>query len=220
VGWKASGAINHELAKFNLNAKTHAKMYRQGGSGSLPEITNLEDFARNFPTLINSSQGGAVTLELITKDYGGVLPFDLQADTQLFAQQQSIMQQLAQNRDQAMEMIRDIRYIQRNSNLFHISNANDLSRYEREFNTFINAQNRSAVNCIADVYQGCKLPDVAFPSVQMPTRQAYPQGTCQKSWEWDPQISKCCQSQLTRVCLLPHENGCTAWDTKEIRVCQ
>ena len=220
VGWKASGALNQELAKFNMNARTHVKMYRQGGSGVMPEVMNLEDFARKFPTLVSSTSGGAVTLELITKDYGGVLPYDMQADTMILAQQQSVMQQLAQNRDQALEMVRDIRYMQRNANLYNIESPGVLSAAEYNLNSYINSQNRAAVSCIVDVFTGCKLPEEVFPIVTLPSRRAYLQGVCQSGWEWDTQETRCCQSQLIRTCAVSGASGCLAWDTIEERVCQ
>ncbi len=220
VGWKSSGALNHELSKFNMNARTHVKLYRQGGSGVMPEVAGLEDFARKFPTLVNATSGGAVTLELITKDYGGVEPFDVRADIMILAQQQSIMQQLAQNRDQALEMIRDIRYIQRNPNLYNIDGPTPLPVGERSLNSYINTQNRAAVNCMTDVFSGCSVPEEPFPSVVLPTRRAYDQGKCLTGWEWDPKESSCCQNQISRVCSIPSPEGCIAWELKEERACQ
>lgn len=220
VAWKASGALNQELSKFNMNARTHVKMYRQGGSGALPEVAGLEDFARKFPTLVSTTSGSSVTLELITKDYSGVLPYDVEADVALLAQQKSVMQQLAQNRDQAIEILRDIRYIQRNSNQYDIGSPDSLATSERSINQYINSQNRAAVECINNVFTGCVLPSEAFPTTTLPVRLSYPQGICSEGWEWEVEKNRCCQTQLVRSCFVRGATGCLAWETKEERVCR
>ena len=138
----------------------------------------------------------------------------------ILAQQQAILQQIAHNRDQAMALIRDVRYIQRNTNLYNITATEDLGNWDLNLNKYINSQNRAAVNCITDVFNSCRLPEDAFPNVTLPTRRAYVQGTCQIGWEWDALESRCCQTQLSRFCALPGEAGCLTWETKEERVCQ
>lgn len=221
LGWKASGKINSELSKFNMNARTHVKMYRQGGNGELPEVENLQDFARKFPVLVSGVTGAPATLELITKDYTGVLPLDLKLNSQILARQQYVMQRLAENRDQATELARDVRYIAQHPDRYLAPIHSELSVWEGSLNSYINIQNDAAVACISDVFNDCKLPDATFPVISLPARRSSSLGACHVGWNFDDVLKKCCQIASKKSCTVPDGlGGCLAWNVSDEKVCR
>ncbi|MEY3900770.1 MAG: hypothetical protein RL189_76 [Pseudomonadota bacterium] len=221
VGWKASQQINTALSNFNMNAKTHVKMYRQGGNGELPQVEDLQDFARKFPTLVSGASGAPVTLELITKDYSGVSPIDLKPNPQVLTRQQYVMQRLAENRDQASELARDLRYIAQNSNQYEELNSEQISNWEKLINIYINKQNDAAVDCMSDAFGACKMPDVSFPVIELPARIVSARTACVAGWSFDEAVKKCCQVFSEKLCTIPDGAGkCLAWSLRDEKICR
>ncbi|MEN9810373.1 MAG: hypothetical protein RLZZ488_1940 [Pseudomonadota bacterium] len=221
VGWKASQQINTALSHFNMNARTHVKMYRQGGNGELPEVENLQDFARKFPTLVSGASGAPVTLELITKDYSGVSPLSLKPNPQVLTRQQYVMQRLAENRDQATELARDLRYVLQNPTQYPELNSEQLSSWEKSINIYINNQNDAAVDCMSDAFGACKMPDVSFPAIELPARVLTTRAACGAGWSFDDVGKKCCQVFSEKICTIPDGAGkCLAWSVKDEKICR
>ena len=221
AGWKAAGDINTALAKFNMSARTQVRIYRQGGNGELPAVDSLQDYARKFPTLVQTVGGAPVTLELITKDYSGVRPLDLQFNPQLLVRQQYVMQNLAKNRDQAGELLQSVRYVQSHADNYFPAGAGELQSWDRDLTNFVNTTNDAAVECFADIFNGCKIPNVALPTVLLPPRKSNPQAGCEVGWTFDDSVKKCCTVVSRQVCAIPSGNGgCLSWKLVDEKECK
>lgn len=172
-GFQASGRVNQELSKFNQTARTQVYMFKEGGAPGLPNIENVLDYALKFDEVVQGLRGSPVTLELITSDYTGVEPIDLRRNPELLERQKTVMKRLAENRDTAVEMLNSIRYISDNLSEYDFDPAiHTFQQWEEELNIYINTMNDAAVDCFSDIFNNCRLPDNAFPSINLPKRIA------------------------------------------------
>lgn len=223
TGWKASGEVNSEMSKFNVTAKVQVKMLRLGGSGALPEVTDLQDYGRKFPVLVSAATGNPLTLELITKDYSGVEPIDSELNPALLERQQFVINDLAKNRDDAREALNTIRYIRKNSGDFQPYSPEALSASEVSLTTYLNAQNDAAVACFQDIWNSCKLPTAAFPVMVFPARRWDKNtsgGVCAPGYSWFVDDNKCCRMESKVSCAIEDGlGGCLAYQTRKEKVC-
>ncbi|MBI2603055.1 MAG: hypothetical protein HYW48_08360 [Deltaproteobacteria bacterium] len=163
-GWKASGNINQELAKFNMSARVHVKMLRFGGIGPLPDIKDLQDYGSKFGTVVSAMTGSPVTLELITKNYDGVEPFDISGYASSLTRQNRMIKQLAEAIEGAYESRRSIIYVKRNSHVFEDFDESHLSKAEVNLSRFINIYEQAVVDCFENYVNGCSIPQESYPS--------------------------------------------------------
>jgi hypothetical protein len=168
AGWKGAAEVNTAMSGFNRFSSTQVKMYKVGASAPLPEISSISTFAANFNTLISNAQGGAVTLELITKSYEGVEPIDLRPNAELLVRQRYVLEQLGRNRDIAREQLNSIRFIKTHQDHYDLSSNSSLDDAERDFAAYLNLVNDAAVSCFEDVMKSCKLPSTVLPTVNLP----------------------------------------------------
>ncbi len=220
AGWKASSNINRDLAKFNMSASVQVKMFRLGGSGSLPEIENLSDYSRKFPEIVSAVQGSPVTLELITKDYSGVTPLDHAPNPALIERQKFIVSSIAKSRDEAAEKIATIRYIKQHPDDFELHDLDQLSKADADLISFINVQNSAAVACFENIWTGCSLPNLNFPIVSIPNRKWDASNRCPVSYAWDSQNNACCRNEPKVSCEVTDAAGsCVILGSKNDKVC-
>jgi hypothetical protein len=212
LAWKAAASINQDLARFDLSSRVQVQILRVGGTGEIPEISNLDEFARSFPRLVESAGGAPVTLELVTRSYDGVEPVELRPNTEALARQERVINQLASNRDQALEAYNTILYIRRQPDLFDDTDEGALNASEESLLRYINAQYDAAVSCFADLHTGCRLPEVAFPSVSLPAR-VFAEDSCDADHTWFPERGQCCRRLIAPgECRIPGPDGtCLAW---------
>lgn len=204
TGWKASTNINQELSRYNMNARVSLTMLRKGGTGDLPEVNNLTEYARKFPTLVDHVSNDAVTLELLTKNFGGVEPIDLAINTAVLVRQERIINQIYNSVNKAEESKNTVQYIQENPSLYETFNSNELEETENKLSNFINVNYDAAVNCFEDIFDSCKLPEVPYPSVRLPKRIYLDQ----------------CRYEMVLVCTVPSENGCLAFENRREQICE
>jgi hypothetical protein len=220
AGWKASASINKELAKFNMSARVHVKMFRLGGNGSLPEVENLADYGRKFPEIVAAVNGSPVTLELITKDYSGVMPLDVAPNPALIERQKYVVNNIAKNRDEASEKLATIRYIKVHLEKFDPISTEQLNKYELDLVNYINRQHEGAVACFENIWAGCTLPQVTFPSVTIPSRKWDASNRCPRPYSWDDMGSACCRIESKVMCSLEGPTGeCIGFETRREKVC-
>ncbi len=225
AGWKASSEVSSEMAKFSMSAKVQVKMLRLGGNGALPEVSDLQDYGRKFTDLASSASGSPVTLELITKDYSGVEPIDLSLNPALLERQQFVISDLAKNRDDAREALATIRYVRKNSSNFQPYSAADLGAGEVAMTSYLNLQNDAAVACFQDIWGNCKLPESAFPQVNLPARRWERSGTtnasiCPAGYSWFVDDNNCCRLEAKVTCAMEDgAGGCLAYKTTREKVC-
>ncbi len=206
--WKAAASINEDLARFNTSARVQVRILRLGGTDELPEVQNLNDFALAFPKIVNAVNGQAVTLELISKDYTGVEPIDLKPNPLVVDRQEWILNQVAQNRDQADELYNTILYIKKNRSGFDGFDEVRLSATEKELTAYINRQFAATVDCFADIINSCQLPEVVMPTVILPAKKYSPSEMCDGGFSWHPGQKKCCRKEIIMgVCRIPGPNG-------------
>ncbi len=221
LSWKAATEVNSALQKFNLNARTHLSIYRMGGAGALPDVNDIRSFALQYPTMVSTLNHNFVTLELITKDYSGVEPVNLAPNPGLVIRQDQIINQLARDRDHALESANTIRYIKLHPQEFDLVGVSgELDRGEVQLTGYINAVNQSAVNCFADLLQGCSLPSLPFPSVVIPLRKMS-QNRCEPGFTWSQSDGKCCRMEIRSVCVAEDAEGnCLVYEERSAKVCQ
>jgi len=171
IGWKGSGELQRALSQFQLQARTRISLYRMGGVGPLPEISDLSTFAKEYPQMVDTLRQHFVTLELITKDYTGVEPLTLRPNLQLMIRQEQVIHQLAQDRDQALAWLQQIRHIQQHPLEYEEAHFETM---EAEISHYLAEVNAAAVNCFADVFHGCQLPSIPFPLVRLPRKRSLP----------------------------------------------
>jgi hypothetical protein len=205
ISWKGSGSVNFELSKFGRFASTQVKMYKVGGTSGLPDVNSIADFAGKFDTLVANAHQGAITLELLTKGYEGTEPLDLRPNAELLVRQRYVMEQLALNRDVTRENLNTVRLVKANATRYVPFDAQALDLTESKLNTHLNLINDAAVECFADVLNGCRLPEAALPSVSIPSRRSEP----------------ICRDTQVPVCVVPDGNdGCLAFEFETKQVCQ
>jgi hypothetical protein len=220
VGWKAANNASQEMAKFNMSAKIHVKVLRLGGSGPLPQISNLVDYGEKLPEIVASAGGAPVTLELITKDYSGVEPLDIKFNPELTARQFYVINAIAKNKDDAHEMLNTVRYVRKNSDLFILDSPEDIDRAELHLTEFINKQSDAAVSCFHDLWQGCRIPELAFPDVKIPKRRWEGSNQCNRSYTWSAEEKACCRVIKRMECVLVDANEqCLAHEIKKEKQC-
>jgi hypothetical protein len=220
MGWKASANINSELAKFNMAARVHVKMFRLGGNGSLPEVSNLADYGRKFSEIVSTVNGSPVTLELITKDYTGVMPLDVAPNPALIERQKYVINSIAKNRDEASEKLATIRYVKVNLEKFEPVSIEQLNKGDLDLVAYINRQNEAAVACFENIWTGCSLPQASFPGVYIPNRKWDASNRCPRTYSWDETSGACCRVESKVVCSLEGPSGeCIAYETKREKVC-
>lgn len=180
TGWKASGDINRELSKFNMNAKVHVKMIRFGGHGDLPDVGDLVDYARKFPSLVDAVSGAPVTLELITKNYKGVEPFDVSNEAPILRAQNMFINVLAERYEGALERLSTVSHIKNNPELYKAFNVNELNEHEQALNEYVNVLKSAAQKCYDKSIneESCKMPTDPSPYLQLP-KYRYPTELCE-----------------------------------------
>jgi hypothetical protein len=202
--WKGSAAINSELAKFNMNARTQVKMFRVGGTGGLPEVDDIADFGRKFSNIVASVGGSPVTLEILTKNYDGVEPLNLVTNRALTTRQEYVINTLAKNRDAAQEIANSLRAVIASPKRYEVVDSVRISEWETSIAKYLNIQNDAAVNCFEDILSGCKVPEIPFPLVTLPAKS-----------------NTACQIVPKHVCVLPGNDGqCLAYKKVQDIVCQ
>lgn len=219
VSWKASTEIASALQKFSLQARTHLSIYRMGGAGPLPDIGDIRSFALQYPTLVSTLHQHFVTLELITKDYSGVEPVNLSPNPGLLIRQDQVINQLARDRDHAVEISNTIRYIKLHPQEFSIL-PDSLDRSDVEITKYLNRVNQAAVNCFADIWNGCSVPELVFPSIAFPMRKV---GTsrCESGFVWSDSDQKCCRNEIQIVCVAEDGAGnCLLYEERSVKICQ
>ncbi len=205
AAWKGSASVNSELAKFGRFASTQVKMYKVGGGSGLPSVDSIADFAGQFDSLVSNARQGAVTLELLTKGYEGVEPLDLRPNVELLVRQRYVLEQLALNRDAARELLNSVRYVKTNTNRYEPFDSSSLEAAEGQLSGYMNTVNDAAVECFADVFSGCRLPNAVLPSVNLPFRRNLPS----------------CREVQVPVCVLPGDNdSCLAFTFENKKICK
>jgi hypothetical protein len=204
AGWKVASDINRELSKFGRFASTQMKMYVVGGNSAFPQVDSLEAFALKFNTMVNLTAQGAVTLELLTKDYDGVEPIDLKPNTELLIRQRYVMEQLGIGRDAARELLNTVLVVKSYPEKFEPVELERLNQAEREIKAYLNTINDAAVACFENVVDNCKLPVISLPSVEIP----------KKRFETN------CRSVPTPSCVLFDDQGsCISYKINNLNTC-
>ena len=218
--WQASGGVKREVSFFEKFGRSQVKIFSIGGMGKLPQVDNLSEFGEEFDEFIATLKKRSVTLELITKDYSGVEPINLVLNSKFLLKQNQIIQQLARNRDYAVEMLNTIVYIKRNSQNFIDINHKDLNQKEREVKEFININNKHVVSCFADIYAGCQIPDAIMPVLEMPMKKKSGSTGCVEGYYWHEQRKKCCRQHKVAHCQLENKQGdCDLYALENILHC-
>ena len=171
LGWKASTNINSSLAKFGKFSLMQIRILRVGANGPIPDMNSLQAYALTFPALVEAAGASPVTLELVTQSYDGVEPIDLSINVPLFLNQRKILEELAKEREMALENLSSVLYYKNNSHLFKAKiDYGKLSAYETSLRQFLNETMNAAVECFEDVQKGCKLPTHSFPYFEFPSK--------------------------------------------------
>ena len=154
--WTAAADIETSVNAFSQLGTTQIKIFRRGGRGKIPAIKNLVDLAREFANIVSRLEKNFVTLELISKNYAGVEPINLVTGSTAMLRQDLIVQQLARNNDQALEMLNTIAYIKSRPHNFEQVDYVYLDATEKITRQFININNEHVVACFDDIFNGCK----------------------------------------------------------------
>jgi hypothetical protein len=164
--------FNQKLNEINISAKTRVYIEKIGGRPGLPRIDGITDFALKFDSLV-SSLDSPVTLELLTKDYSGVEPIDLEPNLQALIRQELFLNQIAGKVESARELLSAIESVKSNLSRYKID-ADVLRRLdedERKLTSFLNVYSAAAVRCFESIFE-CTLPeDLPLPTVILPDQK-------------------------------------------------
>jgi hypothetical protein len=160
LGWKGAAKINETLQQFNQFSIVQVKQYRMGGNGELPDVENLNQYARSFPTNVVLVSSSPVTLELILKDYSGVTPFENWGDlADLFVDQRLILQDLAKDISFIKEFQNTIREVKSHPNQYNYDEIG--SALDQDTPILIDALNslyQAARQCLFKSPEDCHYP--------------------------------------------------------------
>ncbi len=203
LGWKAAGEVNKALSQFNMFSQTQVRMLRIGGTGDFPQVSDISEFARTFPTLVEATRGGApVTLSLLTKDYSGVSPVDGMPNEVALTRQRIVVERLAKMRDNAMEELRTLDFVRENRDIYRSDPGALLGQWELQLNQYLNRVMEATLACFQDIWQSCDLPtDVQMPNLAFPPRKE-------------------CESTTSESCEVVGTNGCLVFRTVTKNQCK
>ena len=198
LGWQATANINNNTNYFANFGRSQVKIFSLGGVGQLPKVNSIAEFGKEFEKFIAALKKRSVTLEIITKDYSGVEPINLTVKPKFLLRQDQIVQQLARNRDYAVELLNTITYIKRNLQDYEDVTVEYLDQKELEVKAFINTNNLHVIACFEDVFKGCQVPEIVMPTLTVPQKKP------QQSDNNDCKVVKMvdCQLHDQHVCLL------------------
>ena len=209
MGWQASTSIDDEVSTLSKFGRSQIKIYRLGGKGQFPHVRNLAEFGRKFAEFITVLGKQFVTLELVSKDYSGVEPINLVTNSKMLLKQDQIIQQLAINRDTAIEMLNTIVYVKRNVHNFVGVDSAYLDRTEKEIKEFININNAHVIACFQDVFSGCTIPTVVMPTLVVPAKKFSRSSLCADGFTWVEEKKACCLKHKAVNCQLKDDlNRC------------
>jgi|GEM_PF-1251919 len=172
-GWRGVADLNWMLGRFAGIAETRIHMIQLGGSRSFPQIDDLEEFARTYPSLVDASLSGAVNLELVTKNYGGVTPTYLAPDFKKTRGRATTIDEVARNREKVNDLRRAIDYIRGNLKFYQYDRrVHDFSRWLSELQSFEYANDDIARACLTANWDWCSIPPLhRVPEIQLPIRK-------------------------------------------------
>ena len=207
LAWRAAGDIDSSVSAFSKIGATQIKIFRRGGRGKFPEVKSLVDLAREFSNIVSLLDKNFVTLELVSKNYAGVEPIDIVTGSTAMLRQDLIVQQLARNNDQAIEMLNTITYIKSNQHKFEAVDIAYLDANEKLVREFININNEHVVACFDNIFGGCKVPEIVLPSFNAPPRVSRGNALCAEGFSWSERQQSCCQENKQIVCEFVTSSG-------------
>lgn len=207
LAWQAGADIDNSVNSFHKLGSTQIKIFRRGGRGKIPEIKNLVDLAREFANIVSLLEQNFITLELISKNYAGVEPINLFVGSTTMLRQDLIVQQLARNNDQAIEMLNTIAFIKRRPHNFEQVDYDYLDTTEKMIRQFININNTHVVACFDDIFNGCKVPEIVIPAFKAPQRIRDDSPLCAEGFSWRPTKQSCCRTLKSINCRLITGSG-------------
>jgi len=205
--WQAGADIDASVNAFSKLGSTQMKIFRRGGRGKIPEIRSLVDLAREFTNIVSLLEKNFVTLELVSKNYAGVEPINLVVGSTTMLRQDLIVQQLARNNDQAIEMLNTIAFIKSRPHNFEQVDYAYLDTTEKMIRQFININNAHVVACFDDIFNGCKVPEVVIPVFKEPQRIRDHSPLCADGFSWWQAQQSCCRTLKSIDCQLDIGNG-------------
>lgn len=171
--WKGVIDLEHSLGRFSGVAETRVRMLQLGGTRTFPKVEDLEEFARTYPSLIDYSNSGAVTLELITKNYGGVMPAMIAPDLRQTRARTATVDVLARNREKAEDLRRAIDYVRGNLRFYDYNRkVHNFPLWLSQLKSFSDNNDEIARACLIGNWQWCSIPPThRLPDVQLPVRK-------------------------------------------------
>ena len=212
-----------ELQYLNQNVRVNVSMHRIGGAGLMPSIASITDLSSEYPKIVDQLRKSPVTIELLTKDYSGVKPFKAVSDMYRLKHQESIVNQLAKNRDWAMEWLNTLNDIIRryddSKSSYGLSKLNSLQLYLKRY---MEAQHVAASKCFEDPILGCTLPRISRKLIRLSLKKAGVtlQSEIHKQY-WYEDSGSLCRYEFDAACLAQMKGRCTVYGklfTK--KVCQ
>jgi hypothetical protein len=172
-GWRGVLDFNADLERFSGISETRVRMLQLGGARPFPAIEDMEDFAREYPTLVDTSREGQVTLELVSKNYGGVAPLRLQPNLAQTRARSAAVEELSRNREKLEDTRRTMEYIRQNLNAYNYDrNKHDFTRWAMELRSFQDTNDDIARDCLTGRWDGCVVPPThKLPFIEFPTRK-------------------------------------------------
>ena len=205
--WKAAADIENSVNVFSQLGATQIKIFRRGGRGKIPEIKSLVNLAREFANVVSLLEKNFVTLDLVSKNYAGVEPINLVTGSTAMLRQDLIVQQLARNNDQAIEMMNTIAYVKNHSHNFEHVDYVYLDATEKIIRQFININNEHVVACFDDIFNGCKMPEIVIPAFKAPRKIRASSPMCADGFSWSEAHQACCQTLKSVACQLDIGSG-------------
>lgn len=215
--WKAVSRIDKDLRKISSNLRVNIFLHRVGGRGSVPDVKSVSDFIASYSEIVRQLRDHPIAIELLTKDYSGVKPFDRESRFYHLRNQERILHQLARNRDWALEYLNSLYDINnRHAGSLIGKDLDRLRHYEKKLHQYLAAQNSAANRCFASPLTDCTLPEVTRIDIVLPKKSSG-SNQCQIHEFWSPEKQSCCKVDMSGECLVFKNGKCKIFETSNLK---
>jgi len=172
-GWRGVLNANYDLSRFQGIAETRVHMLQLGGLRPFPQVEDLEEFARNYSSLVDLSQDGPVTLELNAKVFGGVFPLQSKLKFNKMRDREATVRDLALNREKVTTLRADIAHIRANLAFYQYDRkVHTFDEWLRQLQYFSDANDDISRDCLRGEWEKCTIPPThKMPTIVLPVRK-------------------------------------------------
>jgi len=171
IGGEGEASFGEALSTLSNITDTHIEILRTGGSGNLPNLAAVKDYALTFPASISTETHNAATMYVVTKELSSILGLPRNArDFSSVSQQRVVLEHYAEILDRAYEAQGNLNFIGQHPDQFvNLDNAK-LDMAITGNRAIIRGLKEKAENCRRSVHDCQDPPDQSFSDFQVQRR--------------------------------------------------